>query len=92
MRCNSRPLAPQGRGHKRDAIARLLRLGLAVASWAVAFSIVQGLLQPDIGRSLHPLEERIELQLQRLPVAPPTPQPERSHEEEPIDSWELVGV
>ena len=80
MRCNS------------ARVARLLRLGLAVASWAVAFSIVQGLLQPDIGRALRPIEERIELQLQRLPLVPPTPQPERSHEEEPIDSWELVGV
>ena len=93
MQCNSTcPQAPPGSGHKRDPTARLLRLGLSVASWAVAFSIIQGLLQPDIGRSLRPIEERIELRLQRLPVDTPTTQPERSHEEEPIDSWELVGV
>ena len=93
MPCNSPcPQAPPEGGHKRDPTARLLRLGLSVACWAVAFSIIQGLLQPDIGRSLRPIEERIELRLQRLPVDPPTTQPERSHEEEPIDSWELVGV
>jgi hypothetical protein len=69
----------------------LMRLGVAVASWTAAVSVAQGLLGPEIGRAAQHVEERIELQLRGL-RAPPDPLPERSHEEESIEPWELVSV
>ena len=69
----------------------LVRLGVAVASWAVAVSVAQAVLGADIGRAAHQLEERIELQLRGLRV-PEERSPERSHEDESFEPWELVSV
>jgi hypothetical protein len=69
----------------------LVRLGVAVASWAVAVSVAQVLLGADIGRAAQQLEERIELQLRGLHI-PADPPPERSHEDESLEPWELVSV
>jgi hypothetical protein len=69
----------------------LVRLGVAVASWAAAVSIAQAVLGPEIEQAAHQVEERIELQLRGLRT-PADPLPERSHEEESIEPWELVSV
>jgi hypothetical protein len=50
------------------------------------------LLEPEIGFAAWRLVERLEQQLEH-PLAPaPERQPERSHEIEAIDPWELVCV
>jgi len=69
----------------------VVRFGIAVASWAAAVSVAQAVLGPEIGRAAEKVEERMELQLRGL-RAPPDPLPERSHEEESIQPWELVSV
>jgi hypothetical protein len=68
-----------------------MRRGAAMASWVVAASIAQGLVGGDIGRAARRIEERIEERLLRH-GAPPEQQPERSHEVESIEPWELVSV
>jgi hypothetical protein len=68
-----------------------VRLGVAVASWGAAVTVAQTQLGADIGRAAHDADQRIELQLRGL-RAPPPPQPERSHEDECIESWELGSV
>jgi hypothetical protein len=69
----------------------LVRLGVAVASWAAAVTVAQTVLGPDLGRAVEEVEERIELQLRGL-RAPADPQPARSHEDESFEPWELVSV
>jgi hypothetical protein len=69
----------------------LVHFGVAVGSWALAVSFAQGVLGPDIERAAHQVEEQFELQLRGL-GAPADPLPERSHEEESIEPWELVSV
>jgi hypothetical protein len=70
-----------------------MRLGVAVAPWAVAAWLAESTLGADIGRAGHKLEQRIEMQLKReaVPAPPPPSQPERTHEDA-IEPWELVGV
>jgi hypothetical protein len=69
---------------------RWLRISVAVASWAIAVSVVQVAVGVEIGRETHELEQRIELQL--LGPRPPDPgKPEKSHENS-IEPWELVGA
>jgi hypothetical protein len=63
-----------------------------VASWVVAASIAQALLEPDIERAARRLEQRLEQRLERHGAGPSEQQPERSHEVESIEPWELVGV
>jgi hypothetical protein len=89
-------LAPGLAGLRLIMMARkpgpwLVLLGVAVASWAAAVSISQAVLGPEIGRAARHVEERIELQLRGL-RAPPDPLPERTHDEESIEPWELVSV
>ena len=89
-------LAPGPAGLRLIMMARkparwLVRLGVAMASWAAAVSVSQAVLGPEIGRAARHVEERIELQLRGL-RAPPDPAPERPHDEESIEPWELVRV
>ncbi|HEY8040631.1 MAG TPA: hypothetical protein VIF15_12585 [Polyangiaceae bacterium] len=71
---------------------RWRRTGVAVASWVVSVSVAQALAGADIGRAVQRVEEQIEMQL-RGPGAPAQePQPQRSHEDESIEPWELVSV
>ena len=69
----------------------LVRLGDAVTSWAAAVTVAQAVLGPDLARAAEEVEERIELRLRGL-RAPLDPQPERSHEDESLEPWELVSV
>jgi hypothetical protein len=75
----------------RKPAPRLVRLGVAVTSWAAVVTVAQGLLGADLARAAEDVEERIELQL-RGRRAPAEPQPERSHEDESLEPWELVSV
>jgi hypothetical protein len=75
----------------RNSARAWMRIGVAVASWVAAVSVAQAVNGADIARKVQELEERIELQLKGT-RAPPEPQPERSHEEESFESWELVSV
>jgi hypothetical protein len=68
-----------------------VRLGVAVASWVAAVSVAEVALGEDLGRAAQEIEERIELRL-RGSRAPTQVEPERSHEEESIEPWELVRV
>jgi hypothetical protein len=68
-----------------------VRLGVAATSWMVALTVAQALLGSDLARAAEEVEERIELQLRGVPPAPDPP-PQRSHEEESIEPWELVSV
>jgi len=69
----------------------LVRLGVAVTSWAAAVTVAQAVLGADLARAAEEVEERIELQLRGL-RAPAEPQPQRSHEGESLEPWELVSV
>jgi hypothetical protein len=69
----------------------LVRLGVAVTSWVAAITVAQAVLGPDLARAAEQVEERIELQLRGLRV-PANPLPERSHEDESFEPWELVSV
>jgi hypothetical protein len=68
-----------------------LRLGVAMASWALALAVAQEVLGADVGRSARELEQRIELRF-KAPEAAPDRAPARSHDEESLEPWELVGV
>ena len=68
-----------------------MRFGVAVASWGAAIAVAQATTGADIGRRARELEERIELQLKGM-QGPAEPQPQRSHEDESFESWELVDV
>jgi hypothetical protein len=68
-----------------------LRVALAVASWGAALGLAQATLGGDLGRAVHELEQRIELRVRGV-TAPAEPPPERSHEEESFEPWELVSV
>jgi hypothetical protein len=72
--------------------SRWLRLGVALASWMAAASLAQALFGTEIGGVLQRLEERIEQQLEHRGSPAQDAQPERSHEEESIEPWELVSV
>jgi hypothetical protein len=81
---------------RRKPIARWLRVGIAVATWAATVALVEASAEREIGRTARQLEERIELQLRLMErghaAAPvPDPPPRRSHDES-IEPWELVGV
>jgi hypothetical protein len=69
----------------------LVRLGVAVTSWAAVVTVAQTVLGPDLARAADEVEQRIELKLRGL-RAQPNPQPERSHEDESYEPWELVSV
>jgi hypothetical protein len=56
-----------------------------------AITVAQAVLGPDLARAAEQVEERIELQLRGL-RAPADPLPERSHEDESFEPWELVSV
>jgi hypothetical protein len=75
----------------RNRVALGVRLVLAVAAWGAALGLAQATLGGDLGRAVHELEQRIELRVRGAPPAP-EPLPERSHEEDPIEPWELVSV
>jgi hypothetical protein len=73
----------------------LVPLGVAVASWAAAVSVVQAVLGVDIAASARQIEDRIELRLKGGEPAYPDPrQPAHSHgvDGAPIEPWELVSV
>jgi hypothetical protein len=75
--------------------SRWLRLGVAglsFGSWMAAASLAQALFGTEIGGVLQRLEERIEQQLEHRGCPAQDAQPERSHEEESIEPWELVSV
>jgi hypothetical protein len=76
----------------RKPAERWMRRGAAVASWVVAASLAQGLVGADIGTAAHRIEERIEERVLRHGAPPPVEQPQRSHEVESIEPWELVSV
>jgi hypothetical protein len=76
----------------RKPAERWMRRGAAVASWVVAASIAHGLVGADLGRAARDIEERIEEHLLRHGAPPPEQQPQRSHEVESIEPWELVSV
>ena len=69
-----------------------LRRSAALACWVAAASMAQALLAGDIGRAIHEVERRIEMQLEGVPAPTDEPQPPRSHEDESIEPWELVSV
>jgi hypothetical protein len=77
----------------RDPGARWMRRGatIAVATWVVAASAAQGLLGADIARAARRVEQRIEERIERRPP-PLDSQPQRTHELEAIEPWELVSV
>jgi hypothetical protein len=58
----------------------------------VAASIAQGLVGGDIAGAARQFEERIEERLLRRGAPAPEQQPQRSHEVESIEPWELVSV
>jgi hypothetical protein len=68
-----------------------MRFGVAVASWVAAVSVAQAVAGGDIGPNVRELEQRIEQHL-KGPHSPAEPQPQRSHEDESFESWELVDV
>jgi hypothetical protein len=65
---------------------------VSALSCVAAASLAQVLLEPEIGFAAWRLEQRIEQQLERRGAPAPEKQPERSHEIEAIDPWELVCV
>jgi hypothetical protein len=69
---------------------RALRIGVALASWLVAGSAVQGLFGAEVASAARQLELRIEQRFDD--PAPPAPdaQPARSHDADSIEPWELV--
>ena len=69
----------------------LVRLGVAVTSWAAVVTVAQTVLGPDLTHAADEVEQRIELKLRGLQTQP-NPQPERSHEDESYEPWELVSV
>jgi hypothetical protein len=68
-----------------------VRVILAVASWGAALGLAHATLGGDLGRSVHELEQRIELRVRGVSTSP-DPQRERSHEDESFEPWELVSV
>jgi hypothetical protein len=68
-----------------------VRVLLAVAAWGAALGLAQATLGGDLARAVHELEQRIELRVRGI-AAPAEPQPERSHEDESLEPWELVSV
>jgi hypothetical protein len=66
---------------------RSLRFAAALTAWMGAASLAQGLFGVDVGHAGPFLEQ----QLQRK-GAPPKPQPQRSHEDDSYEPWELVRV
>jgi hypothetical protein len=78
----------------RKQVPPWIRIVIALSSWAVAVAFAEGEFGPDIGRAVHRVEERIEMQLKGgssdVPAQAPV-QPERSHEDA-IEPWELVSV
>jgi hypothetical protein len=78
----------------RDPGARWMRCGaaIAVATWVVAASVAQGLLGADIARAARRVEQRIQERIERRVPPPSDPQPQRTHELEAIEPWELVSV
>jgi hypothetical protein len=76
----------------REPAARWLRRVAWAASWVVAASIAQGLLEPDIGHAAKRVVQTIEEQLERRGAPAQQKQPERSREVDSLEPWELVGV
>ncbi|HEY8088918.1 MAG TPA: hypothetical protein VIF09_13760 [Polyangiaceae bacterium] len=75
----------------RNSALVWVRIGVVLASWAAAVSVVQSVGAEGIEGPRRELEERIEHQLRGV-TAPPQAQPERSHEDESLEPWELVSV
>jgi hypothetical protein len=72
------------------------RLGLAVALWSAVIGGVQAVVGAEIGRAARELEEKIEQRVRGI-AAPDPPgeggkSPERSHDDESLQPWELVSV
>ena len=65
---------------------------IAVATWVGAASVAQGVLGADLARGARRIELRIEEQIEHRGAQPPAEQPERSHELESFEPWELVSV
>jgi hypothetical protein len=65
---------------------------IAVATWLVAASVAQGVLGADIARAAQRVEQRIQERIERRVPPPPDSQPQRTHELEAIEPWELVSV
>jgi hypothetical protein len=77
--------------HSASPLGRLaVRRAVAVAAWFGAVSVAQIFVGPELDHAARSIEHRIEEKL-RAP-ANRERQPERSHEEEAIEPWELVGV
>jgi hypothetical protein len=74
------------------------RLGFAIASWGAVVGSAQLVAGADIGRAARELEQRIEHRVRGIAApadVPPgggTKSPERSHEDESLQPWELVSV
>ncbi|MGH7295634.1 MAG: hypothetical protein ACRELB_11900 [Polyangiaceae bacterium] len=75
----------------RNSALAWMRIGVAVASWALALWVVQAVGGAAIDQARHDLEERIEQQLHGAP-SPPEARHERSHEDDSLEPWELVSV
>ena len=69
-----------------------LRFCLAVATWAAAVALAQGILGLDIGEAARRLDERIERKLEGQPAPPAHRPPPRSRDADSIEPWELVSV
>ncbi len=76
----------------RNPAARWLRRGAWAASWVVAASIAQALVEPDIGHAAKRVVHTIEEQLEQRGAPAQEKQPERSREVDSFEPWELVGV
>jgi hypothetical protein len=73
------------------------RLGVAVALWGAVVGSVQAVAGAEIGRAARELEERIEQRVRGIAAPDPQPgeggkSPERSHDDESLQPWELVSV
>ena len=60
---------------------------LPLLFWFAAASVAQGVLGPEGGRAGPKLEQMLERR-----GAEPQTQPERSHEDDALEPWELVRV
>ena len=74
-------------GRKRPGSSA--RIAATLAMWTAAASLSQGLFGADFGRAGRALEQQLERK-----TSPPSldPQPQRSHESESYEPWELVKV
>jgi hypothetical protein len=74
-------------GRNRSTPIRSIRFVVALAAWMGAASLAQGLFGVDVGHAGPVLEQQL-----KRKGTPPQPQPQRSHEEDSYEPWELVRV